>query len=498
MLTPEWLAGCAEPLRALYLEAAADVLDEMAKRIAAYDFYIPAAQYQEEKLKQMGLTRQTVQKELKKRTAKTEEELRRLMKEGAALALSRGYAGEGRARPQTMSEPMKKLLQAAYRQTAGLLENITKTTANTASRQLEHALDLAWMEVSSGAMSPQEASRKAIKRLASQGLSAVSYPSGKTDSLTTAVTRAVRTGVNQGALQIALQDAKELGCDLVEVTAHAGARPDHALWQGKVYSISGKTEGYPKLSTATGYGTGAGLGGWNCRHSFFPYAEGSSKSYTDEELKKLENEAFMTYRGKTLTRGEADAMKQNIRSAKEKWTLETSMLHAAKLDAAQAEAYRKKWIAQDAEFTHFYQQALQRLEDAKHTYGDDGLVAKLQEDVENLSERDIIKIQRIKEAGHLPDEAVVHLTPTPIDVESFVFDAYHVTQERNRPITREMAVQWIKEAKFSVTVWDGQSERYYSENGAAYVLWDEKTIRTAFLKETFDDRVKAMLKEVDK
>ena len=92
----------------------------------------------------------------------------------------------------------------------------------------------------------------------------------------------------------------------------------------------------------------------------------------------------------------------------------------------------------------------------------------------------------------------MHLTPTPIDVESFVFDAYHVTQERNRPITREMAVQWIKEAKFSVTVWDGKSERYYSENGAAYVLWKEKTIRTAFLKETFDDRVKAMLKEVDK
>ena len=354
MLTPEWLAGCAEPLRALYLEAAADVLDEMAKRIAAYDFYIPAAQYQEEKLKQMGLTRQTVQKELKKRTAKTEEELRRLMKEGAALALSRGYAGEGRARPQTMSEPMKKLLEAAYRQTAGLLENITKTTANTASRQLEHALDLAWMEVSSGAMSPQEASRKAIKRLASQGLSAVTYPSGKTDSLTTAVTRAVRTGVNQGALQIALQDAKELGCDLVEVTAHAGARPDHALWQGKVYSISGKTEGYPKLSTATGYGTGAGLGGWNCRHSFFPYAEGSSKSYTDEELQRLEDEVFMTYRGKTLTRGEADAMKQNIRSAKEKWTLETSMLHAAKLDAAQAKSKLRKWTKTQAEFENVY------------------------------------------------------------------------------------------------------------------------------------------------
>ena len=30
------------------------------------------------------------------------------------------------------------------------------------------------------------------------------------------------------------------GCDLVEVTAHAGARPSHAEWQGKIVSLSGQ------------------------------------------------------------------------------------------------------------------------------------------------------------------------------------------------------------------------------------------------------------------
>ena len=70
--------------------------------------------------------------------------------------------------------------------------------------------------------------------------------------------------------------AAEMDCDLVEVTSHSGARPSHAEWQGKVYSISGKSKKYPPLSH-TGYGTGDGLKGWNCRHDFYPFFEGISE-----------------------------------------------------------------------------------------------------------------------------------------------------------------------------------------------------------------------------
>lgn len=89
--------------------------------------------------------------------------------------------------------------------------------------------------------------------------------------------RAVMTGVSQTAGQMQLDLAAEMDCDLVEVTAHMGARPSHAVWQGKVYSISGNSKKYPKLSTATGYGTGDGLKGWNCRHDFYPFFEGISE-----------------------------------------------------------------------------------------------------------------------------------------------------------------------------------------------------------------------------
>lgn len=88
-----------------------------------------------------------------------------------------------------------------------------------------------------------------------------------------------------------------MGCDLVEVTAHAGARPEHAEWQGKVYSRSGKSKKYPDLVEVTGYGTGPGLGGWNCRHSMFPFYENiSTRTYNNEELEELKEDGKIKLR----------------------------------------------------------------------------------------------------------------------------------------------------------------------------------------------------------
>ena len=88
--------------------------------------------------------------------------------------------------------------------------------------------------------------------------------------------------------------------DYVEVTAHYGARPTHAVWQGKVYKIHGSEPSYPNLYEATELGQGQGLKGWNCRHDYFPFIMGKSKrTYTDEELEAMlpENNKF-TFNGK--------------------------------------------------------------------------------------------------------------------------------------------------------------------------------------------------------
>ena len=49
--------------------------------------------------------------------------------------------------------------------------------------------------------------------------------------------------------------------DLVETTAHSGPAPLMARWQGQVFSRSGKSKKYPDFRRATGYGTGARVGG---------------------------------------------------------------------------------------------------------------------------------------------------------------------------------------------------------------------------------------------
>ena len=99
--------------------------------------------------------------------------------------------------------------------------------------------------------------KDAIKEAAVQGTE-VLYPSQHVDKLDVAVRRAVLTGVNQTAAEMNLQYAKDQGCDYVETTAHEGARPEHAVWQGKVFCLSGTDLKYENFYEATGYGTGPG------------------------------------------------------------------------------------------------------------------------------------------------------------------------------------------------------------------------------------------------
>jgi hypothetical protein len=76
---------------------------------------------------------------------------------------------------------------------------------------------------------------------------------------------------------------QDMGTELAEVTSHAGARPTHAVWQGKVYSMSGRSGDYGNFYDETGYGTGEGLCGWNCYHSFYPFYRGlSTRSFVHD------------------------------------------------------------------------------------------------------------------------------------------------------------------------------------------------------------------------
>jgi hypothetical protein len=234
--------------------------------------------------------------------------------------------------------------------------NITRTTANTASKQFERALDRAWTQINTGGFDYNTAIKNAVKDLAEQGIGSIEYPSGRIDSLEVAVRRAVVTGANQTALKTQEVLADELEIDLVEVTAHGGARPEHAKWQGKVFSRKGRVtiDGvtYEDLEKATRYGHGDGLGGWNCRHTFHPYVPGTSRSWSDKELKDLDKKK-VEYNGEKYTEYEASQIQRKIERDIRKQKRTVAAIEAAGGDASEE---RKKLRESQKGYTDFSEQ----------------------------------------------------------------------------------------------------------------------------------------------
>ncbi|EMZ42647.1 phage minor capsid protein [Atopobium minutum] len=124
----------------------------------------------------------------------------------------------------------------------------------------------------------------AVRALSDAGIETVDYKSGVKTTIDAAVRRHIVSQVSQAKAQILSDKCDEYDQDLVFVSAHFGARPSHAIWQGKVYSRSGTSSKYPSLDEGTGYsGTGpfGSLGdrlcGVNCQHEMVPYMPGLSQ-----------------------------------------------------------------------------------------------------------------------------------------------------------------------------------------------------------------------------
>lgn len=353
MLKPEYLDGLPNALVELYAQAETDILADMARRISTYDYWIPAAEHQRKMLREMGVTQEYIIDRLTQLTGKSNTELTRLFQGAGLKAIDADtaiYEAHG-LKPLGLgtSKELQKVLQAGLTKTANTFKNLTRTTAHTATRQFENALDRAYMQIITGGMDYNTAIRSSVKELSRQGVTAVRYPSGHCDTLEVAVRRATLTGINQTALQMQDALAVEMDCDLVETTAHAGARPDHATWQGGVYSRSGRSKKYRDLKSATGYGSGSGLGGWNCRHSFFPYFEGDVRAYTQRQLKKLD-EQTITYNGRKMNEYEATQAQREIERNIRRWKRENAAMKAAGQPTTESAAKLHSWEKIQADF----------------------------------------------------------------------------------------------------------------------------------------------------
>lgn len=257
--------------------------------------------------------------------------------------------GEDLTKPNSLS----KFVKASSLQTSGALRNLTKTMGfkNTAlgttgvMNMYQREMDLALIRVSTGAFSFDQAVKDCVHRLAQSGLRSIDYESGRSYQLDVAARMAVRTGMSQLSGKITEENLKNSDHDLVITTQHMGSRPEHAVWQNKVFSYSGKSRKYPDFFKETGYGTVTGLKGANCTHDFYPYWEGAS--IIPEDIKEP---APRIIGGKTYTYYESTQkqrqMERQIRATKRE-------IEATKSIGGDAQDLQNKLRGQMADYKSF-------------------------------------------------------------------------------------------------------------------------------------------------
>ncbi len=320
MLLPTEYEHLCDQLITLYGDLDNAIISDIVRRLVKNGEMTETAKWQAKQLQESGMLYDDILAEIASRTDATKNHIRTLFEDAGVEAVKNDnvrYREAGLAGVVKLSPAAMQVLNAGYEKCLGELSNLTLTTANTSQQAYITACSNAYMQVSSGAFDYNTAVRNAVKAAAENG-SWVLYPSGHRDRIDVAVRRAVLTGVGQTCRRLSLINAQDMGCDIMEISAHSGARPSHAEWQGQLVSLSGR-KGYLSLKDI-GYGTADGFGGINCRHDWYPFFVGiSSRNYSDKRLKEL-NDKNIEYNGKKYSEYEISQIQRkferDIRSLK--------------------------------------------------------------------------------------------------------------------------------------------------------------------------------------
>ena len=158
-----------------------------------------------------------------------------------------------------------------------------------------------------GEKSRTEAIRETISEMSKKGIPAFVDKTGREWSPEAYVDLDIRNTAKNAALAAEFASLDELGQDIMLVSSHSGSRPLCAPYQGKIYSISGKsgtitdakgkTYNYTPLS-GTSFGKAAGLFGINCGHRMRGVSDGTfinrEKEFdgeeTSEEYRKVQRQ----------------------------------------------------------------------------------------------------------------------------------------------------------------------------------------------------------------
>ncbi|MFC2281094.1 MAG: phage minor capsid protein [Treponema socranskii subsp. buccale] len=371
MLSPRYLEGTADTLVEIYSQLETDILRDMARRIAKLGKVTDAADYQSRILAEAGGLKQNIAKILKG----YDKKIIKAVQETYTEALKKNTANDNRifkaATGRTVSDQSAQQILATVQNAYNNLSRLTRTTAATSQQQFVQQANRVFMEVQSGAFDYESATRHAVNDMASRGVTTVQYQkhyrNGEpvTRTIEAAVRMNILTGINNTAATVTMSNCEDLGCDLVEVSAHIGARnrdgpnpwSNHEAWQGKIYKLNGSTDKYPNFYDTCGYGEADGICGINCRHSFYPYFEGTEARYSKDELDDM-SDKDVEYNGQKMSQYEAEQRQRGIERNIRKYKRLAESEKAANLDNTRARQKIGEWQARARDFNK--QTGLQR------------------------------------------------------------------------------------------------------------------------------------------
>lgn len=285
--------------------------------------------------------------------------------------------------PYEENEELQQITEALIRQSSEDLKNITnslgfyldygtgKPVLTPLAQVYQKYLDAACMDIVSGAFDYNTVIRRVVTQLTNSGLRQIDYASGRANRIDVAARRAVMTGVSQLSGKISEMNAEKLGTEHFEVEWHAGARPTHAVWQGRVYSKE-------ELTTVCGLGTVTGLLGANCYHMYYPFVPGISvRNWTDEWLEEQNRKENTpnTFNGKEYTLYEAKQRQRQMETCMRAQREKVDLLKKGGADPDDIMIARAKYQGQLNEYSRFCKKMGQTEERERIYYDMRGRVA---------------------------------------------------------------------------------------------------------------------------
>lgn len=324
MLGPDYIEHFTDAAQGAMDEYTLRLVCIFAALIGSIDFEGDSAYSQA--ARKAALAAKDVQKAMNEEGRRAAREAAKAAAEAVAKSAEADLATLGTAMG-ALSKTMQWRLHNSARATAAGVQDVVsrdnlKMPANVQRAYLE-VVAQAVARVNSGMAGYEQATREAVLKLARRGVSVVDYKSGAWAQADVAMRRHIRTQAVQAGSRNTLELLEETGHDLVQTSSHGGARESHAKWQGRVFSLSGKSKKYPPFYRETGYGSVDGLCGANCKHDFGIYVEGQQLRYErdpDGGDEKREERYQAEQKQRELERG--------IRAAKR----EATALEAAGLD----------------------------------------------------------------------------------------------------------------------------------------------------------------------